>query len=220
LTVHTWEKSIYNYIIGNKKEAFEDLGHILHLLEDMAVPAHTRNDHHLTGDKYEQWASQFSPQNIDVVSALSGKNPIILNSLDAYFDYLASYTNSHFYSQDTIGIQSGYQQPTMDFSTAELINQHLYYKGYDDFGTYLLARKRISNDLLIVTSNFDTTINSSEIYQSYWSHLSKKAVLTGAGVLNLFFREVEKYKNDSSFLSRMRKTIIATTIENIKKSLG
>ena len=40
----TWEKALYEYVQnGNEKEAFLALGHVLHLLEDMAVPDHTRS---------------------------------------------------------------------------------------------------------------------------------------------------------------------------------
>jgi len=46
----TWQKAIDSYAKGNRKDAFIALGHSLHLIEDMAVPAHTRIDIHLTGD--------------------------------------------------------------------------------------------------------------------------------------------------------------------------
>ena len=40
----TWEKAIYEYVKNkDKKAAYFALGHVLHLLEDMAVPDHTRN---------------------------------------------------------------------------------------------------------------------------------------------------------------------------------
>src|SRR3989338_322496 len=38
----TWQKAVFDYVSGDKKEGLKSLGHILHLIEDMAVPAHTR----------------------------------------------------------------------------------------------------------------------------------------------------------------------------------
>ena len=219
LSVHTWEKAIYNYILGNKKQAFEDLGHVLHLLEDMGVPAHTRNDHHLTGDDYEKYASQFTPQNINVTAQLKDRTPLIFNSLNEYFNDLAVYTNSHFYSQDTIGVQSGYNQPEWNYLETKIIDHQIYSINQDEFGNYFLIRK-IADDSLLVTILSHITLNDSLIYSDYWSHLSKKVVLSGAGVLRLFFEEVERYKNDKDFLNRMKKTLIMTIIENFKRIFG
>jgi len=42
----TWQKALKSYIDGDKKSAFIALGHILHLIEDVSVPDHTRNDTH------------------------------------------------------------------------------------------------------------------------------------------------------------------------------
>ncbi|MCX8015840.1 MAG: lamin tail domain-containing protein [Patescibacteria group bacterium] len=218
LSVHTWEKAIYNYIIGNKKQAFEDLGHVLHLLEDMGVPAHTRNDHHLRGDDYEKYTSQFTKENINIISQLKDKKPLVFNKLNDYFNDLASYTNSHFYSQDTIGIQSGYNQPEWNYLETKSINNKIYSFSEDEFGFYYLLRKDINQGIIISTQ--PTLILDALIHESYWSHLSKKIVLSGAGVLRLFFEEVEKYRDDQEFLKKMRKTLFAIMIDNFKKNLG
>src|SRR3989339_827244 len=47
---------LINYREGNAKRAWQGVGHILHLFQDMAVPAHTRLDPHADGDPYEGWA--------------------------------------------------------------------------------------------------------------------------------------------------------------------
>ncbi len=219
LTTHTWEKAINSYINGDKQEAFRNLGHVLHLIEDMAVPAHVRNDHHMRGDIYEIWTTQFGPNNIDVVSQLSGRRPLKFNSLNQYFDYLATYTNTHFYSQDTIGIQMGYNQPEWNYLNTKIFDGYEYSINEDDFGEYFLVKKKGMKSVMISLSQ-NITIDDDLIYSDYWSHLSKQAVLTGAGVIDLFFQEVEKYKDDSAFKERVNKTIISTTIENIKEFFG
>ena len=39
---YSWDRAIYDYSWGDRKRGLESLGHILHLLEDMSVPDHTR----------------------------------------------------------------------------------------------------------------------------------------------------------------------------------
>lgn len=39
----TWERAVYEYANGNPQEALYTLGYILHLIEDAAVPDHTRD---------------------------------------------------------------------------------------------------------------------------------------------------------------------------------
>ena len=45
-----WEKALNFYVKGDRQSAMIALGHVLHLVEDMGVPAHTRNDAHPEGD--------------------------------------------------------------------------------------------------------------------------------------------------------------------------
>ncbi len=61
----TWQKAIEEYANGNNQAAFVALGHILHLLEDMTVPAHTRLDAHPNGDPYESWVVEKINSSID-----------------------------------------------------------------------------------------------------------------------------------------------------------
>ena len=46
----SWQRAISDYQDGNSEEAFQALGHVLHLIADMSVPAHTRDDAHPEGD--------------------------------------------------------------------------------------------------------------------------------------------------------------------------
>ncbi len=54
----SWQTALDAYAGGNNQKAFKALGHVLHLIEDMTVPAHTRLDIHVFngGDPYESWA--------------------------------------------------------------------------------------------------------------------------------------------------------------------
>jgi hypothetical protein len=59
----TWQRALYEYARGNRKEAMYALGHILHLIADATVPEHVRNDSHsgAPGDPkspLEDWAKR------------------------------------------------------------------------------------------------------------------------------------------------------------------
>ena len=108
----SWSKALELYAEGDEEKALLALGRILHLLEDMAVPDHTRNDPHIgagpqgmfTGESpFEEWTSD--TKNRETLAGLAhtfysqGLQPKILSSLDEYFDFLANYSNRNFYSK-------------------------------------------------------------------------------------------------------------------------
>ena len=84
-TNYTWQKAFNSYQQGEKAEAMKALGHVLHLLQDSSVPAHTRNDIHVDGDSYEKFAAE--QKTID----WQGQQLVELDRLAAYFDQLANY---------------------------------------------------------------------------------------------------------------------------------
>ncbi len=52
INIFTWDHAVELYITGKKAEAYECLGHILHLLEDLSVPAHVKViNHRISIDK-------------------------------------------------------------------------------------------------------------------------------------------------------------------------
>lgn len=108
-------------------EMFENLGHVIHLVQDLATPAHTRNDPHIVGDGFHTWAEKDS--NLAIISGMVSRSfdPSILN-LDSnplapvpiarIMDTeryrltgvpeagvnigIAEYSNANFFSDDTI----------------------------------------------------------------------------------------------------------------------
>ena len=91
----SWERAIYEYAWGDKNRAILALGHVLHLLEDASVPDHTRNDPHphitelfsiTNASPYEVWTKKFTPDNLTL---RTNEPPIILGSLNDYFDSMA-----------------------------------------------------------------------------------------------------------------------------------
>ncbi len=77
-TDYSWDRAVYDYVWADKSRGLDGLGHILHLIEDMSVPDHTRNDAHPPyGDKlfhqaspYEHWADKWNTETISGLSTM------------------------------------------------------------------------------------------------------------------------------------------------------
>ncbi|MBT4894702.1 hypothetical protein HON59_01385, partial [bacterium] len=199
---YSWERAIYEYTWGDREYGLSALGHILHFIEDATVPPHTRNDIHLVyfddvfhdRSPYEHWASKFNINNIDVISKLGNKKPIEFDTLDKYFDTVASYTNKNFFSKDTI-LSKEYSNPVIKFLGKEILSdekQHMF--GYSDESHIRLVRIKNQFKKKEGVSKKLYFIEDPDylILADYWNILSKQAVLNGAGVVKLFFDEVEK----------------------------
>ncbi|MDD5071739.1 MAG: lamin tail domain-containing protein [Patescibacteria group bacterium] len=197
----TWQRAIDSYIKGDRKEAFIALGHNLHLIEDMAVPAHTRLDIHLSGDPFESWAENNSDWKLAKTSITK------FNSLGEYFDSLANYSNRYFFSQDTIEVNSFYK---------EIIeNKKIYLLSRDDAGEeFKLAEK-------VIIAGKPFYYLTLSVHSDYYSLLAPKAVSYGAGMIDLFFKEVEKKKEEEAkknWLDKLKNAISNVYPKNIEIS--
>jgi micrococcal nuclease len=186
----TWQKAIELYAIGDRAGAMQALGHNLHLLEDMTVPDHTRNDTHagLVGDKgssYEVWVKDYVSKNIGSLGIAKEliaqkKQPLNYPSLDEYFNINSEYSANNFFSDDTIN-----DSHFVIFNTEKRIDENkqvvVYKIGVDPYPLYTFKDGgEILNDPLIMSA--------------YWQRLSRQAVISSAGAIGLFFKEAEAYK--------------------------
>ncbi|MBI2278615.1 MAG: lamin tail domain-containing protein [Candidatus Brennerbacteria bacterium] len=192
----TWEQALKYYVDGNKEEAYRTLGHALHLLQDMTVPDHSRNDSHapLAGDDgspLEDYLEKWNRGNIgelDLVGNLTAQNtrPPSFNKIEDYFTNTAEYSNKHFFSKDTI-ISDVYTFP-------EIVkdNGNFGY-GIDENGNeFPLAGVDFITDESKKVSKIFLIGNKKEYYpilNAYFSRLAPKAVLYGAGVIELFEKQ-------------------------------
>ncbi len=206
----TYNKAIYEYIKGNKKEAFYALGHVLHLLQDLTSVPHTRADAHIGSKGQSSYEVMSSYKNVDDFKKLyeNYKNYQIIkrNSLEDYFYNVALYTNNNFYSEDTI-MSHEYSKPEIFQSSAVSFvedRDNYYILGWDHEiqNVYKLAKK-IGRDWKVSDWLQKYDVNDPLVFEDYWARLSKKAVLEGAGLIDLFFRDVESKKKDNSFLAMM-----------------
>jgi len=85
-----WKLSVHSYLKGAKGQAYTYLGHFIHLVADMHVPAHVHNDIHAPWpidkkDSYEEWCGRSDYNhlrrkgdklNISIWKASSAQKPV------------------------------------------------------------------------------------------------------------------------------------------------
>ena len=220
---YSWERAIYDYVHNDKERALESLGHILHLIQDMSVPPHTRNDDHLTGrddSPYEIYTKNFNQENIrDISGILKNEKEILFDNLDSYFDSLANFTNRNFFSKDTLDNEirgKRFIEPIIDFEKEDIVlGINFGYKKVFKNIYKLTSIETISGKKEDVKS-YSIEVEGDLILQDYWKILSEQAVLHGAGVMKLFFDEVEKEKETLALLEK-NKSAFQKFTKNIEK---
>src|SRR3989344_3235710 len=218
-TDYSWDRAVYDYVWADKSRGLDGLGHILHLIEDMSVPDHTRNDAHPPyGDKlfhqaspYEHWADKWNTETISGLSTMiyhSDSQPAHFSSLAGYFDSIASYSNNNFFSKDTTPDKSQiYFQPLegktikQTLSTGD-VAEFILSVGLDK---YKLAK--IKTNIITVSRLYFIEYQDKLVLTDYWSHLSKQAVLHGTGVVRLFFEEVEKERKEKKLFAKNKSVL-------------
>lgn len=161
----TWDEALRYWIQGDKEMALFTLGHVLHLIQDVSVPDHTRNDPHPGDSPYEKYTEQFTLSNPDIKLSQSTSNdsPISLSDLNSYFTQLATYSNNNFYSKDTIGIQSGYNDPQPDYLETEGDYNYEYRKSSDGkiYKIAILRKQSILNSIASDKQNYVISTNKN-----------------------------------------------------------
>jgi hypothetical protein len=98
---HSWPDAINNVVDASGKPSLrglKDLGYVLHLLEDLTSPAHTRDDPHAFG---------FEADPVEAVDRVPGPlstsdGLIQVGSAEALFSGLQTFSSTRFYSKDTV----------------------------------------------------------------------------------------------------------------------
>ena len=226
---YSWDRAVYEYAHGDKKRGLEGLGHILHLIEDATVPDHTRDDPHpdfVWRDRfnqespYEKFADKFNTDNIKISDELikEGAKPVLRSSLGEYFDALADYSNNNFFSKDTI-FDKKYQNPTIVSEKYEKLSDGLEYKfGYNKGHlVWIIEIPNLSEGKM--DRNYSIMDTDRLILTDYWNLLSRQAVENGAGVIKLFFDDVEKEKQTLALLDK-NKSWISKQVSNLASAFA
>jgi len=165
----TWPEALNAYQTGDREAAFLALGHVLHVVEDMAVPAHTRNDEHLEGDGFEDWVKSVNGGETPLALDWSKVEPSVCPTLAACFNELALFSNANFFSDDTIGDQE-FAAPWSGMTL-----------GADN---YVYANGRIVAWLDGVNHRL---ILNDRVWREHWRSLTPRLAAAGLQILNLFF---------------------------------
>ncbi len=196
VTDFSWDRAIYEYVYGDKERAFQALGHVIHLVQDATVPAHVRNDQHLNydgfgdPDPYEKYSDRFGRGDIAVPQSFTTPSfPGVAYAVDASADF----TSKNFLSEDTLFEKFNLPSKT----TAVIRNGFAYHPIYG----HKIARVKERDGFLVNSSSLRFFIDDENGYvtSDYWRVLSKEAIQNGIGVIDLFFREVEKEKETGAF---------------------
>ncbi|MEK7566387.1 MAG: lamin tail domain-containing protein, partial [Patescibacteria group bacterium] len=170
------------------ENAFKALGYVMHLIEDLGVPAHTRNDTHAEinqvandSDPYEKWAAESQNINFSNLTNPNIKGSIFCSDTKDCFIKLAKYSNENFYSKDTIN-DPKYKKLISESSEATK-DKKIYFR-HDGFGNFYPFK--------ILDKDNHFSISDSIIHQAYWNLLSKQVVLTGVQVINNFFKDAQE----------------------------
>jgi len=189
------EKAILeNYKQSDLSRAYQGIGHILHLIQDMAVPAHTRNDAHANGDPYEKWSQQYGKVNLNKVPQYNASS-----DLTKVFDDISTYSNNNFFSKDSIINPNFVKKETIKVNEEDI--------------TYGYCRDNLNNEFVCLREIKTPTNNYYEIDENriginYWNLLHPKAVGYSAGTIDYFikkFEEIDKNKQQQK-LSIWQKT--------------
>ena len=178
---YTWERAIYDYLYGDRARAWLALGHNLHLIQDKTVPDHTRNDAHpnflgnvLNQDSpFESYVKSLGG-DIDLADTLigQGKKPIVLNSLDDYFNNLSIYSNNNFFSKDTI-LDKDYKGPIIEFVKKQKLKDGIIYRfGFNQGRELVLIEGFFDKSRGLFLDNYSINDPDKISLSNYWSRLS------------------------------------------------
>ncbi len=228
----SWDKNIKNFVKDKTKEAWYGLGHILHLIADMTVPAHSRNDHHLGKDPFESWTGANLKDSdygfADKIYKNNPYSPFDIIFISEAFDDLAYYSNKYFFSKDSLpGTNLGdqYDNPKIVKRKQEdykRIGQITYAIGIDENGTpYRLAQFEPFKAAWYDVSPYAKDLNLKDYYfiieddeklhLDYWKRLAPKAVEYGMAVIRLF---VENSEYEKEKLAKQQNPLSMAQITN------
>ena len=198
-TDFSWDRAIYEYAWGNKVKGAGAVGHALHLIQDATVPAHVRDDAHpskwgvdIQADPYEKYSERYTQGSVPAPTNLL---PPEYGGIGHVFDEVASYTNLNFFSSDTMDAYTSPAKKDLLYDSGYAVNTKINVR-------IASARQFFNKRTGSITTEVFLEKSNDTVQSDYWRALSKKAIESGVGVIDLFFREVEKEKKTGVLKAR------------------
>jgi hypothetical protein len=197
-------RNLTNFVMaqaeGNTLKGWRYLGHILHILEDMSVPAHARNDAHIIYENYEGYMAAKVPAELfSLVGDNASMQPWEPSNTDIapFFRELSGYARTNYFSEHTVFLNN-YFGITLPVATVSREDNHYFYgtngkrianKGLLFWAVYSSATSS-SNSRLLGETNYNLVKTFARIDQSVaedmFSDLGPRAIQYGAGLIKLF----------------------------------
>ncbi|MBI4981491.1 hypothetical protein HZC30_08130 [Candidatus Woesearchaeota archaeon] len=194
---HSWERVVESY--KNSGTIGEDFGHVFHLISDMTVPAHVRNDPHwgeapflekLTSgsyfqvslwptDSYEVWTDD---NRNEIMPQVNPQNVPKFNTLEELMQDLAYFTGSNFYSDGEIISVLGLLASTNHSPVEDM------YKIKEGKKVYF-AKDIEGKEVRLLRKGILTSWTDDTCLADYWSVLGTKAIEYGAAALEILAKE-------------------------------
>jgi len=197
-------RNLTNFVMakaeGNTLKGWRYLGHILHLLEDMSVPAHARNDAHIIYEDYEGYMAAKVPSELFLLAgddaAMQSREPSD-NDIAPFFRELSGYTRANYFSDNTM-FKNNYYGIGLPVAAVS---------GEDDHYFYGIHGNRIANKGLLFWAVYSSATSSADprplgetnyglvktwaridqsVAEDMFSDLGPRAVQYGAGLIKLF----------------------------------
>ncbi len=123
----------------NFAQTFRGVGQLMHLIQDMSVPEHTRNDgHYVPYIGYEDWVAY--PGNVNISTLIPFFFTGAISSIKSFMDTdtftgsnpevtaystigLSEYTQANFFSEDTIN-NSNFPNPKISDTTTTIVERN------------------------------------------------------------------------------------------------
>jgi formylglycine-generating enzyme required for sulfatase activity len=185
----------------NKLSGWRFLGHFIHLLSDMSVPAHARIDYHPIRDNYEYYLSHDYHDSLgtnvwklydELVGNLNGVKPIENASFNGHFVNLSRTTRNYFFSDDTFT-----QDPIPNYTIIKdgnvdtMKNDFKVIIGHAGLA-YYYKKLQINNKDAV--EFFDI---SPEVTKKMFKYLGKQAIQQCAGLIKLFYDQSRTYSTST-----------------------
>src|SRR3989339_421278 len=188
---NSWQRAVNDYRKGNFELAFKGLGHNVHLVSDMLIPAHTRDSiHAVPPDSFENYVKN----NWDKVSKDLKGEVFDINNLEGIFDEAAKYSNGSFYSDKTVESNKYEVHKIFKLDPYTFNNAVDLYVASTQDSTGVLVKSHLTGSADWKVDK--KSVNNSVILNDYASHLLPKAIGYSANTIKLFLAETQKNEKE------------------------